>query len=262
MITSSVSAVIPVFNDQAALSRVIPTALDILEKNTPWFELIIAEDASKDGSFELARRWAIHDSRIRVLHRDKRLGRGSALTRAWKESAGDIFCYFDVDQATDMKDLPRLLQAIEEGYDGATGSRLIPKSYVVRDQDREMKSRVYNYLVRIILGSSVHDHQCGFKAFRRETMSLLIPFIHDTHWFWDTELLILCQKKGYVLTEIPVRWIQGPDTTVRTSDILSMSMAIMKLWTRLHLTNLVRQIKSISNTQSQKKLKSWNFHRQ
>jgi glycosyltransferase AglD len=262
MITSSVSVVIPVFNDQAALSLAIPAALDILEKNTPWFELIIAEDASTDGSFELARRWAIHDIRIRVLHRDKRLGRGSALTKAWKESAGDIFCYFDVDQATDMKDLPRLLQAIEDGYDGATGSRLIPGSYVVRDQDREMKSRVYNNLVRIILGSRIHDHQCGFKAFRRETMASLLPFVHDTHWFWDTELLVFCQKKGYALVELPIRWTQGPGTTVKTSDILSMSIAIINLWARLHLTNLTRQIKNIPNTHFQKKLKSWNFHRQ
>jgi glycosyltransferase AglD len=262
MITSSVSAVIPVFNDQAALSLAIPAALDILEKNTPWFELIIAEDASTDGSFELAKRWAIHDSRVKVLHRDKRLGRGSALTKAWKESAGDIFCYFDVDQATDMKDLPTLLQVVEDGYDGATGSRLIPESYVVRDQDREMKSRVYNNLVRIILGSNIHDHQCGFKAFRRETMASLLPFIFDTHWFWDTELLILCQKRGYVLAELPVRWIQGQSTTVKTSDILSMSMAIINLWTRLHLTNLARQVKKIPDIPTHGKYKSWNFYRQ
>jgi len=262
MITSSVSAVIPVFNDQAALSIAIPTAIDILEKNTQWFELIIAEDASTDGSYELARRWAVHDSRIRIIHRDKRSGRGSALTRAWRESAGDIFCYFDVDLATDIQELPKLLQAIEDGYDGATGSRLLSESHVVRDQNRDMKSRVYNNLVRMILGSTIHDHQCGFKAFRREIMASLLPFVHDTHWFWDTELLILCQKRGYALAELPVRWTQGQGTTVRTSDIFSMSTRIMDLWFRLHLTGLVRQVKSLPDTHRYQKFQPRIFQRE
>jgi len=243
MITSSVSAVIPVFNDQTALSRAIPTTLEILEKNTEWFELIIAEDTSTDGSYELARRWAVHDSRVRVIHRDKRSGRGSALTRAWKESAGDIFYYFDVDLASDMKELPRLLQAVEDGFDGATGSRMLPESQVIRGHDREMMSRMYNYLVRMILGSTIYDHQCGFKAFRREIMASLLPLVHDTHWFWDTELLILCQKRGCALAELPIRWTQSQGTTVRTSDIFSISLAIINLWFRLHLTDLASQVK-------------------
>jgi len=255
MISSSVSAVIPVFNDQAALSHAIPAALNILEKNTRWFELIIAEDASTDGSYELAKRWVIHDSRIRIIHRDKRLGRGSALTKAWKESAGDIFCYFDVDLATDLNELPKLLMAIEDGYDGATGSRLLPDSCVIRNQDREIKSRVYNNLVQILLGSTIHDHQCGFKAFRRETMASLLPFIHDTHWFWDTELLVLCQRRGYALAELPVKWTQGQGTTVKTSDIFSMSSAIMYLWGRLHLMGLSRKVKFLPDIQ-----KSETYH--
>ncbi|WP_319578244.1 glycosyltransferase family 2 protein [uncultured Methanospirillum sp.] len=262
MITSSVSAVIPVSNDQAALSIAIPATIDILEKNTQWFELIIAEDASTDGSYELARRWAVHDSRVKIIHRDKRSGRGSALTRAWRESAGDIFCYFDVDLATDIQELPKLLQAIEDGYDGATGSRLLAESHVVRDQNREMKSRAYNNLVRMILGSTIHDHQCGFKVFRREIMASLLPFVHDTHWFWDTELLVLCQKSGYALAELPVRWTQGQGTTVRTSDIFSMSKGIMNLWFRLHLTGLVRQVKSSPDVHRYQKFQPRSFQRE
>jgi glycosyltransferase AglD len=263
MIASSVSAVIPVYNDQSALRIAIPTALEILEKNTQSFELIIAEDASTDGSYELARKWAVHDSRVRILHRDKRLGRGSALTRAWEESVGDIFCYFDVDLATDIQELPHLLQAVENGYDGATGSRLLPESRVEREQDREVKSRVYNALVRSILKSNIQDHQCGFKAFRRETLASLLPYVHDTHWFWDTEILILCQQKGYSLAELPIRWRQGAGTTVKTSDIFSMSRSILTLWTRLHLSGLVNQMKIPTDPHShQKKLQHRRFYRE
>lgn len=227
------SAAIPVYNDKESLQQAIPAVLKYLEKITPIFELIIAEDASTDGSFELANEWAQKDKRIRVFHRDKRLGRGSALNKAAWNASGEIFCYFDVDLATDMIHLSSLIQLIRDGNDIAIGSRLHPESTIIRSIDRELKSRAYNFLVRFFLRDSITDHQCGFKAFRRDRLLTLLPYVRDTHWFWDTELLVYAKRSGYRIAELPVFWKEGAGTTVMKSDIFSMGYSILELWFRL-----------------------------
>lgn len=228
--------VIPVYNDLPALQDAIPLTLKKMEELVSRFELLIAEDASTDGSAEYAASWQERDSRIRHLHRNQRLGRGSALSTAACEANGDIFCYFDVDLATDMTHLAGLITSVAEGADIATGSRLLPDSDITRSIGREIKSRGYNWLVHVFLGSRLQDHQCGFKAFRREKLLSLLPQIQDTHWFWDTEVLVRAQKKGYRITEIPVLWREGPGTTVKTQDIWKMGRSILKLWWNLHVS--------------------------
>lgn len=231
-----VSAVIPVFNDKLALETAIPVSIKTLEAITPDFELIIAEDGSTDESAEYVRYWERKDPRVRLLHSDERLGRGRALNRAMTEARGTISCYYDVDLATSMDHLPRLIGAVREGYDLTTGSRLMPDSDIVRSNSREIASRGYNFLVRLFLGSKLYDHQCGFKGFHRENLIALIPEVRDTHWFWDTEVLVRGQKKGYRVLEFPVMWREGRGTTVRRNDVFRMFKAILRLWWQLHVS--------------------------
>jgi hypothetical protein len=152
------------------------------------------------------------------------------------QAQGNILCYYDVDLATDMKYLPGLIQSIREGYDIGTGSRLLPESQVTRSGRREIPSRVYNWLVRVVLGSTLHDHQCGFKSFCREKVIPLLSSVQATHWFWDTEILVRAQKKGLRVHEFPVEWREGKGTTVRIKDIFSMGRAIFGLWWQLYVT--------------------------
>ncbi len=160
-----VSAVLPVYNDLAALRIAIPRSLETLEEIAPGrFELIVAEDGSTDGSADFVREYEERDPRVRLLHADERLGRGRALNRAFAAARGSIVCYYDVDLATDMQHLAELIGSIREGCDIATGSRLLPESNIIRSGGREIASRGYNMLVRLILRSRLHDHQCGFKA--------------------------------------------------------------------------------------------------
>ena len=229
-----VSAVIPVYNDRIALETAIPRSLSALEGITPAFELIIAEDGSSDGTPDLVREKAAADTRIRLLHSDERLGRGRALTRAFSEAKGRIVCYYDVDLATDLAHLRELIGAIREGSDIATGSRLLPSSNVTRTGEREVASRVYNVLVRAFLGSRIHDHQCGFKAFDRVKILSLLPSVRATHWFWDTEVLVRGQRAGFRVAELPVVWRTGKGTTVRLKDVFEMGGAILSLWWQLH----------------------------
>lgn len=230
-----ITVVLPVYNDRAALEVAIPKSLEVLTNIGKTFELIVAEDGSTDGSRECVEEWEKKDPRVKLLHSDERQGRGRALSRAFAESKGDIFCYYDVDLATDISHVPELIQHIEDGADAATGSRLMPESNIIRSGDREVASRSYNSLVRIFLGSKLCDHQCGFKAYKRSVLQELIPKIRAPHWFWDTESLVLAQKAGYRIDEFPVVWTQGPGTTVKFKDVTGMGSDILKMWWRLHV---------------------------
>jgi len=231
-----ISAVLPVYNDREALSRAIPRSIEVLERISERIELIVAEDGSTDGSAELANAAGLNDPRIRLLHSDERLGRGRALQRAIQASRGTVVCYYDVDLATDIEHLPELVGAIREGAALATGSRLMTGSSVRRTGEREIASRGYNFLVRQCLGSQIHDHQCGFKAFDRALVLPLLPTVQAAHWFWDTELLVRAQKAGLRVHEFPVRWKAGKGTTVRVKDVFEMGSSIFKLWWQLYVS--------------------------
>jgi glycosyltransferase involved in cell wall biosynthesis len=235
MAETEVTAIIPVFNDRAAIEYAIPRSVGVLSHISDAFELIVAEDGSTDGSAEFVRLCEQQDPRIHLLHSDERLGRGRALNRAIGEAKGRIVCYYDVDLATDMEHLEELVGAIRGGSDIATGSRLLPGSESKRTGGREIASRTYNFLVRIILGSSVHDHQCGFKAFNRQRVLAVIPTIRAGHWFWDTELLVRGQRQGLRVREFPVRWRAGKGTTVKLRDVFEMGTSILRLWWQIHV---------------------------
>ncbi|MDO5845736.1 MAG: glycosyltransferase family 2 protein [Methanocorpusculum sp.] len=233
--THFITAVLPVFNDVEALKTAIPKSLEALEAFGRPFELIVAEDGSTDGSRELVEEWEKKDARVRLLHSDARQGRGRALNRALAGAKGDIFCYYDVDLATDINHLPQLLSAIEDGAAVSTGSRLMKDSSIKRSGDREIASRSYNFLVRLFLGSRLRDHQCGFKAYNAAVLKELVPKIRAPHWFWDTESLVLAERAGLRVDEFPVVWTQGPGTTVRLKDVSNMGKDILKMWWRLHV---------------------------
>lgn len=235
MAEDGVSVILPVFNDRQALERAIPESVAALSTITDAFEVIVAEDGSTDGSADFVRSWHEKEPRVRLLHADERLGRGRALNRAIEAARYEVVCYYDVDLATDLAHLPELVGAIRSGADIATGSRLMPDSDIVRSGGREVASRGYNFLVRTILRSRLHDHQCGFKAFRRERVLALVPEVQAPHWFWDTEVLVRGQRKGYVVKEFPVVWRQGPGTTVRFKDVFSMGSQILGLWWQIHV---------------------------
>ncbi|MEA1944786.1 MAG: dolichyl-phosphate beta-glucosyltransferase [Euryarchaeota archaeon] len=228
---TEISLVLPAYNEAERLKDTVRQVVDALQKITPSFEIIIAEDGSTDGTDRIAEELAEKYSYIKHLHSDERLGRGSALNRAFKSSEGEILAYIDVDLATDMKHLAELINHIRNGYDLATGSRMMPHSDTVRSFKRGFASKGFNFLVRTILRSKLHDHQCGFKAFRREALLDLLDQVRDKHWFWDTEILVRAQRSGYMVAEFPVRWRSGDSSKVDLKrDVVGMGGAIIRLW--------------------------------
>ena len=215
--TPTLDVVIPVYNEEADLEASVLRVRDQLAR-VPWSHRVtIADNASTDGTAVLARRLAHRYDDVRVVHLAEK-GRGRALKKVWADSDAEVLVYMDVDLSTDLKALlPRVAPLISGHSDLAIGSRLRHDSRVVRGPKREVISRGYNLLVRGALRTRFSDAQCGFKAIRRDVAREVLPLVEDDAWFFDTELLVLAERAGLRIHEVPVDWVDDPDSRV---DIL------------------------------------------
>jgi len=230
-----VSVVLPAYNEAKELETTVEKVSQTLKKTDYTYEIVIAEDGSTDGTAELSEQLTKKYQFVRHIHREKRLGRGTALNNAFRQCRGQVLVYMDLDLATDLKSLRPLIDAIAlECYEVSTGSRMLPESKVERSLRRSISSKSYNFLVRHMLGSKVKDHQCGFKAFKKEAVLPLLGEVEATHWFWDTEILVRAQRHGFKVKEIPVEWTSGVGTKVNLAkDSWSMFWQVTNLWWKL-----------------------------
>jgi glycosyltransferase involved in cell wall biosynthesis len=229
-----VSIVFPAYNERENLENAVRRTTQALKDIVDSYEIIIAEDGSTDGTDRIAARLASESSFIRHIHRNNRLGRGLALKNAFTESKGGILVYMDVDLATSIEQLGALIEAVRNRCDFATGSRMLLASKVTRSLSRQITSKSYNFMAKTFLRSKVADHQCGFKAAKREPLLEILDEVKATHWFWDTETLVRAQRRGYRVEEIPIEWTETNRTKVRLmEDSVSMGSQILKLWWEL-----------------------------
>jgi glycosyltransferase involved in cell wall biosynthesis len=224
-----ISVIVTVHNESQILRDNLPRLKRSLDALGREYEIILAEDGSNDDSLAVAK--ALESKTVRILSFAKRLGKGCAISNAIAEAKGDIIVHMDADLSTDLVALKPLIQEVENGAGICIGSRLVPGSTVRgRNTMRKIASHGYNGLLRLLFKTSVHDHQCGFKAFRKDDVTLLLPLVKDRHWFWDTELLVKAQANGLRVVEIPISWTEGPQSNVRLySDIVYMGIAAMRL---------------------------------
>lgn len=229
--TAVVDVIIPVYNEELDLSASVLRLDHFLAETFPYdYRVIIADNASTDSTFEIARRLADRHAHVRAVHLEAK-GRGRALRQVWLDSDADVVAYMDVDLSTDLKALLPLVAPLVSGHsDVAIGTRLSRGSRVVRGPKREFISRSYNLILKASLGASFSDAQCGFKAMRREVADRLLPLVEDNNWFFDTELLVLAERAGLRIHEVPVDWTDDPGSTV---DIVATALEDLKGVARL-----------------------------
>lgn len=210
-----VEIVIPVHNEETDLAASIRRLEAFLAEGFPYhYQVTIADNASTDQTWAIAESLAIESRRVRAVHLDAK-GRGRALKQVWATSGASILCYMDVDLSTDLRALLPLVAPLVSGHsDLAIGTRLAASSRVIRGPKREFISRSYNLLPRGTLGVSFSDAQCGFKAIRADVAARVLPLCEDNNWFFDTELLVLAQRSELRIHEVPVDWVDDPNSTV------------------------------------------------
>jgi glycosyltransferase involved in cell wall biosynthesis len=228
----SVDLVIPCYNEEHVLADSVTKLKAWCTTYLPYqWRIVVADNASTDGTLAVAQRLASDDpDGVGYIHLDQK-GRGRALKRAWLESRADAMCYMDVDLSTDLSMITPLLAGVcEEGYAIAYGSRLAKGANIERSFKREINSRGYVLLFKLLFRAKFSDAQCGFKAITREAAQALLPLVQDGEWFFDTELLILAQQRGYKMKEVPVKWVEDPDTRVKfPDDVIKMVSKLVRL---------------------------------
>ncbi|MEU6549231.1 bifunctional glycosyltransferase family 2/GtrA family protein [Streptomyces sp. NPDC046915] len=218
--------VVPVFNEERDLEPSVRRLHAHLRETFPYpFRITVADNASTDETPRIAARLAEELPEAQWLRLAEK-GRGRALRAAWSASPAPVLAYLDVDLSTDLAALLPLVAPLISGHsDIAIGTRLARGSRVVRGPKREVISRCYNALLRSTLAVGFSDAQCGFKAVRRDVAERLLPLVKDSDWFFDTELLVIAERAGLRIHEVPVDWVDDPDSRV---DILSTALADLR----------------------------------
>src|SRR6201991_2775507 len=221
-----VEIVVPVYKEEAGLDSSIRRLHRFLTDSFPFsWRIVVADNASVDATPEIARRLALALPSVSVLRLEEK-GRGRALRAAWSASPARVVAYMDVDLSTDLRGLLPLVAPLLSGHsDLAIGSRLAHGARGVRGPKREFISRAYNRILHTVLRAKFSDAQCGFKAARRDVLDPLMDAVVDEGWFFDTELLVLAQRRGLRIHEVPVDWVDDPDSRVH---IVSTAMTDLR----------------------------------
>lgn len=223
--------VVPVYNEQRVLEDTVRRLRSFLDTCFPYSARVtIADNASTDSTWPIAERLAAELPGVSAVHLDEK-GRGRALKRVWLASDATVLAYMDVDLSTDLSALLPLVTPLISGHSQvAIGTRLSSDSHVRRGAKREIISRSYNLMLRTGLRAGFSDAQCGFKAMRADAAEALLPWVEDTGWFFDTEVLVLAERAGLRIHEVPVDWTDDPDSRV---DIVATARADIEGMIRL-----------------------------
>ncbi len=213
------SLILPVYNERYNLSRNFEKIVKAMSDIGGGYEIIIAEDGSTDGTYSIAKSLSRRFRYVRVSHSDTRLGKGLAIKRAFPLARGDKIGFMDIDLSTSTRHLKEMVDNLDR-YDIVVGSRLIRRDYAKRKLKRHAFSTAYNALIRCLFRSRIRDHQCGFKGFRRNVLAGLIKDVKNHRWFFDTEILVIAQSRGYNIKELPVLWRESKESKVRINWVI------------------------------------------
>lgn len=228
-----ISVFVPIYNESKILKRNIIKIYETLRKISNNFEIFIVDDNSSDNSKELYESLFKKKDNIRYIKYNNGPSRRENLSKSFKLAKGSIISFIDIDLATDLSYTKRLFEEIKHGADISIGSRYVKGAFIKRTLFRKVISHMYKVFMRYFFNSKIFDHQCGFKAFRKEViLDLVNDMKYDKKfvrgWFWDAELLIRAQKKKYKIVEFPVKWHYGKNTTFNLGRELRMIGYILK----------------------------------
>lgn len=232
------SLFIPVYNEEAVIEDTINETLMCLEGLGLDYELFLVDDGSGDSSGRICLKASDLNPRVRCVGFEDGHSYRENLAQSFSLAGFGIVHFMDADLSTDLKHLGEAVSYMREGYDIAVGSRHVEGASVKRGLRRLLVSNLFKHFVRLLFGSSIHDHECGFKTFRRDKLVKLVGLMgfdeeRKRKMFWDTELLVRAQKMGLKIKEYPVDWREGGKTSISIVKHLPVLLYALKLRYRL-----------------------------
>ena len=232
--TKEISILLPAYNEAVQIEKCIKQVQEAVEAITDSYEIIVSEDGSTDGTDHIVAKMAITTPNLILLHSQKRLGKGRAIRKAVDASKGKIITFMDVDLATRLSCLPKLVDMVKEKGGMAIGSRHIEGAKVQRKTTRTIFSLTYNLAVRLLFLDGVHDHQCGFKTMSRQVAQTVLDISKSDGYFFDTEMIVQCKNIGFPISEVPVEWSErhkgvSKVSPVRDAKKMSWDLLVFRL---------------------------------
>jgi glycosyltransferase involved in cell wall biosynthesis len=229
--------VLPCLNEEEVLERSVLLLQKYLLENLREYDwqIVMADNNSSDRTAEIGKNLAIQYSRVYYFYLDK-IGKGLAVLSAWQKFRADLYVFMDTDLSTDLAALKPLVEAVaKHGFDLVVGSRYLPGSQVKRTKLRQLCSLGFRILLKIFFQLKIKDAPSGFKAVNQKVVQNIVPLVKNKEWFFDTEMLVLAQKQGCKIKEIPVKWQEGERETKVKVFSLSWKylQAVIKLFFRL-----------------------------
>lgn len=214
--TCHLSVVIPVYNEERRLGKTLQRIGEYLAGRSYESEVLVVDDGSADRTIEVAEKSGFN-ARLRVVRHEINRGKGAAVRTGMAAARGRFALFSDADLSTPIEEIEQFWPKFESGFDAVIGSRGLPDSKIELHQNiiRETMGRTFNLFVRLLVVSGIHDTQCGFKMFTRRAVDAVFPRCRLDGWAFDVELLALAQKLGFRIAEVPVHWVNSPDTRVR-----------------------------------------------
>lgn len=229
------SIVIPAYNEGSRLAGTLDQVTAFISQQRWRAEIVVVNDGSTDNTAELVRRYARQNPVIRLVENPGNRGKGFSVRNGMLNAQGDVLLFTDADLSAPITEAPKLLAALESGADIAIGSRWVDPSLQTHRQTvlRQVLGRVYNLLMRVILGLDFKDTQCGFKAFTRNAARQIFPAQHIERWGFDPELLFLARRSGLKVKEVGVQWGHDSGTRIHPfRDGFQMFMEMLSIrWT-------------------------------
>lgn len=231
------SVIIPAYNEAERLPATIDEAYSWLtETFGDSFEMIIVDDGSSDETVKGVQAMMSERPHLSVLEQPENRGKGAAVKRGMLEATGAIRLFMDADHSTHVREVEKVLAAIDGGAEVVIASRQHPESDISVHQSwlREHMGQGFNFIMRSIVGLEMQDTQCGFKAFTAESAEAIFSRQKLEGFSFDVEILFLASKLSYKLAEIPVEWINEPNSRVRMiADPVLMFADVLRI-RRMH----------------------------
>jgi dolichyl-phosphate beta-glucosyltransferase len=225
----SISIVIPAYNEENRLMGSLDRIVAFMDAQHPDYEIVVVDDGSSDATATRVRERIARYPKLRLEGYSENRGKGYAIRWGVQRATGDLILFSDADLSTPIEELDKLLPPLRDGADIVIGTRAHPESDVRVRQPlyRDRAGKLFNALVRTLLLPALNDTQCGFKIFRRATVLPIVPELYVNRFAFDVEILYLADQRGLRIAEVPVIWINSPDSRVRFTQGLA---AFAELW--------------------------------
>ncbi len=226
------SIVIPAYNEEIRIEATLDRVLEYVYAQKWDAEILVVNDGSRDATRDTILRYAAAHPMLRLVDNPGNHGKGFSVRNGVLQSKGELIVFTDADMASPIEESEKLLAALERGADVAIGSRWLDPSLQTRRQPfyRRVLGRIFNLALRVILGMSYRDTQCGFKAFKRTAAQAVFPLQIIERWGFDPEIVFLARRLGFRVDEVAVKWAHQENTKISPiKDGMRMFTELLKI---------------------------------